>query len=133
MMSLSYDDSAKQEPALRIWPICTRSFSGSAASSTKGAEHDEAGPGNSRHLIRDVRCAREFAPGRSVAYIMAEAIPLVGKLQEDQGIEVEVKWVQAHIGARGNEAADRAAKRAVKRYPEPAEIPRTSHEQRYNT
>jgi ribonuclease HI len=52
--------------------------------------------------------------GRSGAYIVADAIQLIDKLQGEQGVRVEIRWVPAHIGIWGNEAADRAAKRAAK-------------------
>ena len=36
--------------------------------------------------------------GRSGAYIVAEAIPLIDKLQKDRGTRVEIRWILAHIG-----------------------------------
>ncbi len=48
------------------------------------------------------------------AYIVADAIQLIDKLQGKRGIRVEIRWVPAHTGIWGNEAADRAAKRAAK-------------------
>jgi ribonuclease HI len=52
--------------------------------------------------------------GKSGAYIVADAIQLIDKLQGKRGIRVEIRWVPAHTGIWGNEAADRAAKRAAK-------------------
>ncbi|XMA13648.1 hypothetical protein WAI453_006439 [Rhynchosporium graminicola] len=52
--------------------------------------------------------------GRSGAYIVADAIQLIDKLQGERGMRVEIRWVPAHTGIWGNEAADRAAKRAAK-------------------
>ena len=40
----------------------------------------------------------EFAPGKSSADIIAEAIPSIDELRKDQGIQVEIRWVQVHIG-----------------------------------
>lgn len=50
-------------------------------------------------------------------YIVAEAIPLIDKLQKDQGTRVEIRWIPAHIGIWGNELADKTAKRAAKQAP----------------
>ena len=54
------------------------------------------------------------ATGRSGAYIVADAIQLIDKLQGDRETRVELIWVPAQTGILGNEAADRAAKRAAK-------------------
>lgn len=51
---------------------------------------------------------------RSGAYIVADAIKLIDKLQGDREIQAEIRWVPAHSGIWGNDAADRAAKRAAK-------------------
>jgi hypothetical protein len=45
---------------------------------------------------------------------VAEVILLIDKLQRDRGTQVEIRWVPAHIGIWGNEAADRAAKTAAR-------------------
>ncbi|CAG8977852.1 hypothetical protein HYALB_00011658 [Hymenoscyphus albidus] len=52
--------------------------------------------------------------GRSGAYIAIEAVALIDKLQKNHGIQVEIRWIPAHIGIWGNEAADKAAKFAAK-------------------
>merc|ERR1711939_608413 len=54
--------------------------------------------------------------GRSGAYIVAEAIPLIDKLQRVRRTPVEIRWVPAHTGIWGNEAADRAAKTAARQH-----------------
>ena len=36
--------------------------------------------------------------GRSGAYMVADAIRLIDKLQKDRGTQVEIRWVPAHTG-----------------------------------
>ncbi|PQE23331.1 zinc knuckle protein [Rutstroemia sp. NJR-2017a BBW] len=81
---------------------------------------EDAEKGNKRNkliIFTDTQAAiRAFQnpAGRSGAYIVAEAIRLIDKLQTVWGISVEIRWNPAHIGIWGNEAADKAAKAAAK-------------------
>jgi ribonuclease HI len=52
------------------------------------------------------------AEGRSGAYILEEIASQVQRLQ-DMGRPVTVRWIPAHVGIPGNEAADTAAKEAT--------------------
>lgn len=52
------------------------------------------------------------AEGRSGAYIVKDIARQIQNLQ-DRGRQVEVRWIPAHTGVPGNEAADRAAKEAT--------------------
>jgi ribonuclease HI/exonuclease III len=52
------------------------------------------------------------AEGRSGAYILADIAQQVQELQ-NKGLSVTVRWIPAHVGIEGNEAADQAAKEAT--------------------
>jgi ribonuclease HI len=52
------------------------------------------------------------AEGRSGAYILADIAQQVLELQ-NKGYSVTVRWISAHVGIPGNEAADQAAKEAT--------------------
>ena len=52
------------------------------------------------------------AEGRTGSYILEEIARQVQELQKD-GRTVTVRWIPAHVGIAGNEAADQAAKEAT--------------------
>jgi ribonuclease HI len=51
--------------------------------------------------------------GRSRAYITADIVRLIDRLQAHKGVPVEVRSVPAHTGVPGNEKADATAKEAA--------------------
>jgi ribonuclease HI len=55
----------------------------------------------------------EYPIGRLGAYIIADIVHLIDKLQRGQRLQVEIRWIPAHIGVPGNELADTAAKEAA--------------------
>jgi len=50
---------------------------------------------------------------KSGAYIVADIVQLIDKLQGERRVRVEIRWVPAHTGIPGNELADVAAKEAA--------------------
>ena len=51
--------------------------------------------------------------GKSGAYIVADIVHLIDRLQTTKRVQVEVRWIPAHTGIPGNEKADAAAKEAA--------------------
>lgn len=51
--------------------------------------------------------------GKSGAYVLTDIVHLISKLQGEQQLQVEIRWVPAHTGIPGNEMADIAAKEAA--------------------
>lgn len=51
--------------------------------------------------------------GKSGAYIMADIVYLIGKIQGEWRTRIEVRWIPAHTGVPGNKLADTAAKEAA--------------------